>query len=259
MQNNIIRKRTWAYPLSYFILVFISILPLYTDKPYLPENTQDVLISLFKIAGDPFIIYAPLFHAATFVMVILIVFIPEKMGRVAAGYMGINYLVIAITQTMGQTQEYGFVLHTGGVIVYVLLGIVWLSVAYKRDLLIPKIELKIYHYGFILLALLAFWAPYKVIDETVLPHFDPILLLTSSDFGMSYCFTTPIFLLLLILVYPGVNAFAYRITAFNGFIYGLFNLTHWFNEDTQWMGVLHLPLLVISIYALLLVRNKDKN
>jgi hypothetical protein len=35
-------------------------------------------------------------------------------------------------------------------------------------------------------------------------------------------------------------------------LYGLFNLTHWFNPDMAWMGVMHIPLLVIPLVALLM-------
>jgi hypothetical protein len=79
-----------------------------------------------------------------------------------------------------------------------------------------------------------------------------LLLLTSPDYGLTFCLTTPVFLFLLVLFYPRVNTFAYRITAFNGLLYGLVNLTHFFTPERSWMGVLHLPLLVISIYALVL-------
>ncbi len=34
--------------------------------------------------------------------------------------------------------------------------------------------------------------------------------------------------------------------------YGLFNLTHWFNPDMVWMGVMHIPLLVVPLVALLM-------
>jgi hypothetical protein len=63
---------------------------------------------------------------------------------------------------------------------------------------------------------------------------------------------TPVFLFLLIVLYPRVDAFAFRVTAFNGLIYGLLNLAHWFNPDLVWMGVLHIPLLVIPLVALLM-------
>jgi hypothetical protein len=47
---------------------------------------------------------------------------------------------------------------------------------------------------------------------------------------------------------------AFRVTAFNGLLYGLFNLTHWFSPDTRWMGVMHIPLLIIPLVALFMPR-----
>jgi hypothetical protein len=38
------------------------------------------------------------------------------MGRVLAGYMGLNDWIIALAQTVGTTAQYGFVLHTGGMV-----------------------------------------------------------------------------------------------------------------------------------------------
>jgi len=61
---------------------------------------------------------------------------------------------------------------------------------------------------------------------------------------------------LLLVLFPKVNIPAYRITAFNGLLYALFNIAHWFNPDTRWMGFLHLPLLVLSIAALIQSRNR---
>lgn len=252
MTNSAVKQRKWLYPVIYVVLFVISMAPLYTEKPYLPQNTQDVLINLFMVAGVPYAAFAPIFHIATLLIVALIFYRPGKMGRLVAGYMGLNYLIIAVTETMGQTAKYGFVVHTGGLIAYIILGITWLVVAAKNDLTPSFKQLALPEYGFLLLAVLAFWAPYTAVNMAVQPRFDPLLLLTSPDYGMTFCFTTPVFLLGLILFYPSVNPFAYRITAFNGLIYGLFNMTHWFNPDTRWMGFLHLPLLILSVYALIL-------
>jgi hypothetical protein len=248
------KPRKWLYPVVYLLLFVISMVPLYTEKPYSPQNTQDVIISLMMVAGSRYTIYAPIFHIVTLLIVALVFYRPGKMGRLVAGYMGMNYLVIAITETMGQTQTYGFVVHTGGMIAYLILGITWLIVAAKNDITPSFKRMTIPEYGLFLLALLAFWAPYIVVNTTIQPRFDPLLLLTSPDYGMTFCLTTPVFLFGLILFYPSVNSFAFRITAFNGLLYGLFNLTHWFSADRRWMGFLHLPLLIISVYALILPR-----
>jgi ribosomal protein S12 methylthiotransferase len=55
--------------------------------------------------------------------------------------------------------------------------------------------------------------------------------------------------------YPHVDEFAFRVTAFNGLLYGLFNLSHWSDPDRIWMGVMHLPLLVTSLTALLMTHR----
>ncbi|MCP5191404.1 MAG: hypothetical protein H6988_13590, partial [Pseudomonadales bacterium] len=84
-------------------------------------------------------------------------------------------------------------------------------------------------------------------------------LLTSPDYGLTYCFVTPLFLFLLILFYPTVDEFAFRVTAFNGLLYGIYNLSHWFNPELVMMGVMHLPLLVLSLVALLLPRQAHQD
>jgi hypothetical protein len=191
-------------------------------------------------------------------MVALIAWQPAKMGRVLAGYMGVNYLIIALVQTMGTTKQYGFVLHTGGMVLYGVLGLVWLVVAFRNELQLSFRSISWQHLLLLPLVLLAFWAPYVASGNGVQPDFNPLLLLVSSDYGLTYCFTTPVFLFLLILSYPRINVLAYRLTAFNGLLYGVFNLSHWFNSELRWMGVLHLPLLILSVYALVLPQISKK-
>jgi hypothetical protein len=258
MENKLINQRKWLYPVLYTAFFIISMLPLYTEKPYAPQETQDVIINLLLVVTTPYKTYAPIFHILTLLLVTLIAWQPAKMGRVLAAYMGLNYLIIALVQTMGTTGKYGFVLHTGGMVMYGALGLVWLVVAYRNELQTSFKSFSWQHLILLPLALLAFWAPYVTSGSGVKPDFNPLLLLVSPDYGLTFCFTTPIFLFLLILFYPQVNKLAYRITAFNGLLYGLFNLTHWFNPELRWMGFLHLPLIIISVYALILPRIYKK-
>jgi len=254
------KQRKWLYPVLYVVFFIISMLPLYTEKPYPPQETQDVIVNLLKVATNPFKAYAPIFHVVTILMIAMIAWKPEKMGRVWAGYMGLNYLVIALVQGMGTTVKYGFVLHTGGMVMYGLLGIIWLVVAFRNELQTSFRSISWQQLLLLPLALLAFWGPYVASGNGVQPNFNPLLLLISQDYGLAFCFTTPVFVFLMVLFYPHVNMLAYRITAFNGLLYGLFNLTHWFNPELRWMGFLHLPLLIISAYALILPpnhKNKD--
>lgn len=249
------KRRKWLYPTVYLLFVVISFLPVYAEKPYAPQDTQDVILNLLMVSIGPYKQLGPVFHIATLIMVGLIAVFGTKMGRILAATMGLNYLIIALVQTMGTTEKYGFVLQTSALVTSVLLGIAWIAAAVRGTLEPSYKNVPSLRYLLLPLALLAFWSPY---NSDVQPDLNPALLITSPDYGLTFCFTTPVFLFLLILFYPRVDAFAYRITAFNGLLYGLFNMTHFFNPQLRWMGVLHLPLLVLSLVALLLPTVSDK-
>jgi hypothetical protein len=254
MTANPKAKPKWFYPLIYLAIILINIIPSYSEVPYPPQNTQDVIINLLMVATQPYRAYAPVFHIATLLIAFGLLWKPARMGRLVAGYMGINFLIIGLVQSMGNTEKYGFVVHIAALATMLLLGITWLVVALRGQLRLTRRRLSLPEYVLLLLAVLAFWGPYRVVNGVISPDFDPRLLLASTDYGLTFCFTTPVFLLGLILFRAQGSQFAYRITAFSGLLYGLFNLTHWFNPDTWWMGFLHLPLLIISAYALLLPR-----
>ena len=250
------KKRKWLYPVVYLLFVMINFLPLYTQMPYAPQDTQDVILNLLMVSIAPYEQFGLVFHIATLLIVALIAVFEEKMGRILAAYMGADYLVIALVQAMGTTERYGFVIHTGALVTSLVLGIAWIAVAVRGTLKPSYKSVPPLRYLLLPLALLAFWSPY---NDQVQPHFNPVLLITSPDYGLTFCFTTPVFLFLLVLFYPKVDAFVYRITAFNGLLYGLFNLTHFFNHQLRWMGALHLPLLVMSLCALILPRMVERS
>jgi len=243
------KEHKWLYPVVYLLFVIITFLPLYAEIPYEPQNTQDVILSLLMVSIAPYKHLGLVFHVATLLIVALIAVFEERMGGILAAYIGIDYLVIAFAQAMGTTEKYGFVVHTGAFVASLVLGITWLVVAVRGTLKPSFRNIPPLRYLLLPLALLVFWSP---LNDEVQPYFDPVLLITSPDYGLTFCFTTPVFLFLLVLFYPKVDDFAYRITAFNGLLYGLFNLTHFFNPQLRWLGTLHLPLLVISLCALML-------
>ena len=80
-------------------------------------------------------------------------------------------------------------------------------------------------------------------------------------FGVSYCFTTPVVLALMALYYPDVNVPVMRLTAFLALVFGLYNVvppliflaSGAYIAEAVWRGtILHLPLLITSLYALAL-------
>jgi hypothetical protein len=250
MNNLTVRK--WFYPFIYFVLIIIAFLPLYTERPYDSRNTAEVISEILQRATLPYEAWGWVFHVLTLTVIGLAVWKPEVGGRAVATYFGLNYLVVAATQTCAQTPTYGYAVHTGALVAEVLLALLWLWVAWKNRLRLSFKDAPRWRWLLVPFALSVFWSPIRVEGTRIVPDFNPLLLLTSPDYGLAYCFVTPVLLFLLILAWPQVDGFAFRVTAFNGLLYGLFNLWNWGNPDTLWMGVMHLPLIVIPVVALAL-------
>ena len=66
------KRFEWKYTLVYIFLFLINILPLITEKPYQPQDTQDVIINLLMVATLPYQAYGPVFHIATLLIVFAI-------------------------------------------------------------------------------------------------------------------------------------------------------------------------------------------
>ena len=252
MAGKKLSSRAWFYPVVYGLLIIISMLPPITQIPYDPRNTQDVIMNILMISILPYQSWGWLFHISTLALIALTIYLPKSAGRVIAAYFGINYLIISALQTNAVTEKYGFAVQIGAMVTTALLGVVWIRVAWQDKVRVSVNKIPPWRWLLLPFALLVFWSPISIEGSKVIPNFKPLLLLTSPDYGLTYCFLTPVFLYFLILLYPLVDTFAFRITAFNGLLYGLFNLTHWFNPDMIWMGFMHVPLLVIPSAALLM-------
>jgi len=245
-------RQKWLFALACIGMVIISMLPPITEIAYDPRKTQEVISSILSISIQPYQAWGWVFHLATLLVVLFIFWKPAKAGRVLAGYMGVNYLIIAALQTHAITAKYGFALQTGAMLGTLVIALVWLVVAIKNRLQLSLDHISPLKYVLLPLAFLVYWSPIRVDGSQISPNFDPRLILTSADYGLTYCFATPVFLFLLILFSKNYTGFAFRISAFNALLYALFNLTHWFNPNTVWMGAMHLPLLIISLGALFL-------
>lgn len=198
-------QRKWFYPLVYFVLVVISFLPLYTERPYDPRETQQVIFEVLQVSIQPYAAWGWVFHVLTLAVVGLTVWKPEVGSRAVAAYFGLNYLVVAAAQTRGETPTYGYAVNTGALVAAVLLGLLWLWVAWKDWLRVSFKDAPRWRWLLLPFALLVFWSPLAFEGTRVVPNFNPLLLLTSPDYGLAYCFMTPVLLFLLILAWPQVG------------------------------------------------------
>ena len=76
----------------------------------------------------------------------------------------------------------------------------------------------------------------------------------SNEAGLTCCMMTPVVLAVLTLFHPTVNLAVLRVSSFMGMLLGAVNMIVWFFVQPWgwWMGVMHIPLVVISVYGFVL-------
>ncbi len=250
MKNPAVHR--WFNPLIYGLLILLCFWPPYTQRPFDPRETQSVIMEILTNSTRPFAHLGWIFHLATLGLVVLTVFRPSIGARVTIAYFGLNYLIVAAVQTHAVTESYGLAIQTGALAANTILGILWLWQAWRNAVKFSPGTIPPWRWFLLPLALVTFWLPMAINNGQIVFLFDPLLFLTSPDYGLAYCFMTPVFLFFLILLYPHVNRTVFRITAFNAMLYGLLNMVHWFNPNQYVWGVMHLPLLILSLIGLLI-------
>lgn len=254
--------RRW-WPTRVGILVAF-VLPLVTELPYDPARTSQVIA---EVLGDPLI--AGWFPGLVILQVLLglVVLLPFvlllarpaarwQVGRVVlAAYAG-WLLLTGFLQNMADTATYGFTWVLGNSVVSLIVAgfVIWDVVAGRSSM--SRADLTPRYLWLLLPAALAFLSPYAVTAQgTIVPGLQPGAFGVQA--GITYCFLTPVFIAVLLSFARGVDRGTLSIIGFAGLGFGAVNLVTWFvlMPASWWMGVLHLPLVVLSIVALVVGRR----
>jgi len=236
-----------------FIALFLCVfLPTYASVPFEQQETMLVIRDVFLQTSVAFLWLSPLIHVATIMLIVAIFRYGRRAGRIADAYFGNLFLFLAFSNHIAITENYGLVVITGNVVQIVFVGLFWLWDVSRQQNVFVFQSLPVWRYWVIIPAALAFWSP---INADLSPNFSPLLLLTSS-FGVMFCSTTPVVIALLTLIYPNVNKYVLAVTSFVGFLIGIFNAISLFIMPgySVWNFVLHLPLILISLYGLLIAK-----
>ena len=121
----------------------------------------------------------------------------------------------------------------------------WLSFDYLYR---TRVNLRWKYAWMIVLALFAYLCPFTsqgAFDWNPLHFF-------YKNSVTAFCLTTPAFLTILTLNIPKINIVTYRITAIIGTIMGIYNMFNFLNPHTVYVGIMHIPLLTISLYCTIL-------
>ena len=242
--------RKWWF---FLIVLLMQLLPTFTTVPISPEDAGWVVGAVLSeaIVYDVAFLF-PVFKLLAILMIASVVTMKNRVSRYFSVYVGVFYGLAAVLQSVAFTEEFGFAVLTVNLVMFFLVAISWFweVIAQKNDLGAPQLE---YSRTWVIpLAILAFWYPINL--DTMMPDFNPILLLTSMA-GLAFCLMTPVFLSVLIIFYPTINIATMRITSIVGIVISFYNILVnfiMFPELLFWNGILHIPLIVISVYAFML-------
>lgn len=225
-------------------------IPVLTETGYEPQNTIHVIA---EVLMHPYINNLGIFLPLAKAVLTAVVLSPFFMNRRAAGRLVFSYysallLVIGLFQNMADTH-YGFTFIIGNLMVqYTIMAFcIWDCI--KGISQFDKHTLdcqKLWVVQFMLLALLM---PYAFKNGAVTPAIHTVF---KNEAGVTYCMIIPVIVGMLILFHRSVYKPTMHIVSFLGFGFGILNMMTWFGFRPMdwWMGVLHLPLLIISWYGL---------
>jgi len=248
---NMLTRRWWFY-LIIFLIFFI---PPYVSRGYQGADSFNLIIDMLSKSLRPYTSFQPIFHIIPVILIILLIFLKNKVNRIFTIYVAVNYLLMAFLQNISILEKYGLVIFIANLILIFLVFLSWVwEVAVGKNILSFQ-KPKPWKYLFIPLAILAFWFPMNPI--TAQPDFNPIYLLT-SDSGLAFCSMTPVYLTVLLFIYPRINKVTMRLTSFIGVIFGVLAIVLAASNIWRlwWVGVTHLPLFIISLTCFVISLRK---
>lgn len=249
--------RRWWFVLAIILVQFI---PPYASQRYDPAETATVVQTILsRAAVSSWESWYPLFKIIPIILIIGLIVRGEKSSRIFSIYAGLTYLLFAFLQSIAVTERYGLGVIICNLLMFLFVAVLWFweAAAGENDFSPPG-KRSLGNYWALLPAFFAFWGPIN--PKTMAPDFNPVYILTSGA-GLAFCMMTPVYLAVLLFFYPQVNMALLRVTALTGLIIALYNMLVNFvflPEVLWWNGVLHLPLLFISLYALILAYRKGE-
>ncbi len=232
----------------YLILVAIFCVPAYTQIPFDRTNTSKVVAEVLR---NPLIYYNQYIYIivkVVFIALACVSIIFKKFNKVFNYFIFIQLIGIAIFQSTAYTESYGLSFLIGNIILFLIVAAAWLMQSINNYENEYKNKIGNIKYLLLALAILAFWCP---ADNTgMLPNFT-LLELVANESMVTFCMVTPVILVISLLYSEKINFQSLRIISFIGLMFGVVNEITCFmlSVDMWWMGILHLPLLIVSLFT----------
>jgi len=246
-------KKWWFY----LLIALLFFVPSYSAKPVNPQETSLLIVEVLK---NPLIhIFEtayPILKALFIILLILLIILQDKISYFFTIYITILLFIISIFQNMGTTETYGFSVITGNIVIQMIVVIFLVLELFIKKNRFSTGARPLWKWWVAPFAVLAFWMPMGTSGE---PNFNLLYFFTNESI-LTYCMLTPVIIAIFTIYFPNVNIPVLRIMSYVGFLFGIMNMLTWFVFDPSmwWIGVLHIPLFVISIYGFVLTFLKKK-
>jgi len=247
--------RRWWFRLA--LLVVAMTIPPFVGSALDPTDIPQVVAEVLK---DPTIVQMPTLLPLTKLLLLAVVLAAfwsaTASARIVLAGNAVALAVVGVLQNMGHTASYGFVWLPGNTLIMLVVAArcVW-DLAGRETGPGPR-RLVPGRLWVLAPMLLAFLMPYAV-DAAghVRPSFG--LEVITNEAAVTYCMITPVVIGALLLYARPVFAPTLSLISFAGLYFGILNLVIWWVLQPQnwWMGVLHLPLVVLAVTGLTVARG----
>lgn len=240
------------------LLLAFFVVPVIVELRPAPDQTPAVI---GEVLQDPYSVAVPWLLPVAKLALLIAVLLPflgvRQSGRILLAYYTGILLLVAFFQNMGDTESFGFAWLIGNTIVQLVVAAWCLTDVIGERTRIHRSTLRRNRLWLLLPMTLAFMMPYGVAEERITPAIGSVLW---NDAGVTYCMITPVVLGVLLLFPDGVDHRTLSVASFVGLLFGLINMGVWFvlNPADWWMGVLHLPLVIIAALGLRESRHKPR-
>ncbi len=227
------------------VLAVLTFAPLITSQPYDYSKTQQIISSVLE---NPLINQVDWLKPVSKLLLLAIAAwtLQRKNSRrnPLMLYYAICLFAFGVFQNLAVTDS-GFTLITGNLLCNWAVGFYCLYDFLKGKSWMNSKCLKKGRLWLVAPMLFAFLFPYTIRGEIIIPSFSNIL---TNEACLTYCMLTSILLGLMLLFPDGVSGSTLSLLSFVGLWYGALNLITFFVLDpvNWWMGVLHIPLVIIS-------------
>jgi hypothetical protein len=244
---------SWRSPIVIFLAAAaVLTIPPYTSQGFellrVPEITAFLLTHSIKSRLAPVF---PIFNATALLLLIGVLARGIVFRRAFALFLFSAYLLGGVLQNVSVSERYGFAFSSSTLIVAFLMAGIWLREFFVQKNAFRKLTNPKRLGVLIPLALLALWQPVHPADR--LPDFQLQYFLTSGT-SLTFCMLTTLSLSVLIAYFPDIDRPVLFVSSVFGLLIGLGNLWLEFVHlpELMWVGVLHIPLVGLSIVGLVI-------